>query len=479
MKYSWDIKILDPIVVLFLFGLLFQIIKKNKYLKKDLWFLLQQTCFWIATFLVVSGNENFITFSMISKKYAFWIIMIFSTSFYSIFNLILANFISQHFENRKIWFFTTHIVAFISLIVFVISPTFAGAIILSLGISFSAASASQYFLFYSENYHKRYFPFFVVSILFSIILFSKLLTFNISNLLNLYFDGNNDENFAVITVLIGFILFIFSFLILLNIKNDKTMFGYSYEQRKYLQAFLWPRAIIIFIILFVVSVIENIGNGVLFDLILKQNTYTYFNHNSDIINLFSRLSSLSFTAPEIIVAILTGGFLFKNFGVKYSTGIGLVFLFIYYALMAFTTNPFILLILNIFNSIGYTIIFVNLLSLLFMWNSRTFRKNLPTIGSIIIAITHFSFKYIINITIQKLIPSLEEGNNTYVSDDKFTYKLNSDTTLLFAGLGIFCLFIWILFYFLSSFILGEYNERNVDCMYIVNKQANISNKKKL
>lgn len=477
MKYNWDIKILNPIIFIILILSFILLIKKNKKIQKDIIFLLQQLCFWTATYLVIVSNNNFIILKTIEEKYNPLIIMFFSTLFYSIFATIFANILNRYFKNRKIWFFISHIVIFISLICFLFLNSFIFVLFLSFSIALCAGSFTQYYLFYSENYHKRFFPFFVISLFMIVNIFSTLVSSNFFNFLNFIFNYKESNSLLLknTVTIIGFILFCFSFIIMINIKNKKSLFGFSYEQKNNLEPFIWPRAFLIFFFLFIISFMEAISHSQLSDWILKQNTYTYFRDKA-IINLFSRLSNTFYFLTEIIFATFIGIFSFKKIGVKYTFYIGLSFLFIYYVLMAFNGNPILLLILTPFQAIGYIIVYISLLSLLVMWNSRSFNKNLPTIGSFISITTHFSLKYIIFIIIKHYNVNLLTKN--YILDDRITSSLNSETTFIFTSFAISVLILWILFYFKSNFILGEYIENSKNSFYLIKKDKNILISKK-
>ncbi len=467
MSYNWDIKILYPSLFILIAFSLIMYWKKSKYLKKHGIFFVQQFCFWCSIYMFTDFNNNYSIFIFLNYDITIWIIMFFSLTFYSIFLFLPANIVSTKFGNRKVWLFTSYLVSIPTIILFLTLPSIATSIIFAIGIAFPAANSSLYYLFYSENYHKRVFPFTTISLIYVVILLGRLFSLNIDMILKVIFVNHsytNDikffDNFSYVLffVSIALIFLCISFLILISIPENEKWFGYCDIQFEKFQPFIWKRGIFLISFACIIVAIEGIGHGSISKWIIAQDTWTKY-HDNNVVNLFLRLFEEFHFIPQIILGSLCGAIFYKKIGIKYTFGIGLLLLFIYYTFMSFSSNPITLLLLDFVSGAGYVIIFMTLLSLVLMWQSRTPNKKILPIFSLMIVATKFLTIYIINVLSIYNVWIFQDKNinQTYVQNDEVTKLLNAQTTFMFTGLVITILLLLIVFYYSSEFVLAEYN----------------------
>ncbi len=477
MKYTWDIQVLYPILFILLalcFG--FYLYKLGK-LKNDGIFFIHQFCFWTSIYTAIKINDQYTLTFFLDHKESLWIILFFSILFYSIFLFIPANLITMKFRSRKLWLYISYILAIPSIVIFISWPSIYTSILLTLLTSFAAASSSTTYLFYSETYQNRIFPFSTISLIYTVLLFGDLFSSNLISIISLLNNGIDKSIFEtnliyyLIIFLIILIFFIISLFILFLIKEDSEMFGYCNIQFEEFEPFVWLKGIVIYLFLFFVVLIEEIGHGLLFNWMLEQNAYTKYHHNADLVNLFSRLSTEIYLFAQIIFGFFFSIILIKKIGVKYTFGLGLLLEFLYFSMMSFNSNPIIFLVLDFICAVGFILILLTLMSLVLMWQTRTPRKMILPIFSIIYTSTSFLTQYIIKLLSETNfgIFKLKNGFSDYDPDDNVTQILNNQTTIIFTFLSVISLCILLAFYYCSEFILAEYK----NYIYFANKMNEI------
>ncbi len=480
--YTWDINILYPVIFLVLFFVFGFYLRKIKKLKKDGIFFVQQFCFWSSVYIMVNINENYSLSYFLNHKESIWVVIFFTITFYAIFLFIPANIFTSKFRNRKLWFYLSYMCGLPSIIIFISWPTIVSVLIFSMLMAFSAACTSQYYLFYSENYQNRIFPFTTISLVFTVMVFATLFSVNIDNFL---YEMEKVESvrtnvipisdfYYSITALIVFVLFLLSLFFLFLIPEKEDNFGYCNIQFEKFEPFIWVKGILLFVFLFVIVLIEEIGHGLFFNWMLDQNVWTT-NHNDSIVSLYSRLSIEIYDVTQILISGFIGFFIIKRLGIKYTFGLGLFLKFLYFSLMSFSSNPVLLLFLDFISGAGYVILIITLFTLALMWQTRTPNKKILPIFITIFTFTSFFTQYIIKLLSGTTwgIFKLKNIQDNYVPNDEITIQLNAETTIIFTILAVITLGLLILFYYCSEFILAEYNND----IYFLNKMNEIKAKR--
>ncbi len=486
MNYTWDIKILFPILILATIGILIIYWKKIRILHKHGLFFLQQFLFWSSIYLFVAftndyGNWIQGTHAKNPNVLNVWLTIFTSITFFTLFLFMPANIISSFFRNRKVWIYSGYTISITSIMIFLAWPSFATEIIFAIGMGFSVASTATYYLFYNENFNNRSYPFKTISLIFSVILLANLFGYNLESLLFIIAHYKKEEGILHNPIIfncfmiIGFLLLLVSMFIIFYIPENPSLFGYSEIQFKKLDPFFWSKGMIIFIFTGILILINEISHYTLGNWMIAQNAWTIYK-DENLSKMFVRISNEFWLIPQILVAILCERYIFRNIGIKYAFSIGLLILFLYFAGMAFTTSPIVLLFLSILGSIGNIIVILILIGLTIMWNARTPKKRILSIMSIVVASSKFLSIFIIHLlTFYNVsIFGHKDINDIFVKDDSITHLLNEKMPIIFSIFAIIIIILFLAFYFISNYILGEYYiNSNVDSIYKVYGNAKV------
>ncbi|WP_342275616.1 hypothetical protein [Spiroplasma endosymbiont of Cantharis lateralis] len=467
MKH-WDIIILFPILFIICAISMVFLCKKEKLQKTTYLWLVQIILFWVAAGYAGIEIKNQISLQQNISSTNFILASVFSTFLFLIILKPIATFTTGIMQNRKIWIQISNVllILVLALISFLNLPLWM-LIIVSIMLSFCLASSTLFTLFLNEQSFFRIYIMPSVWITFIFISFSSSLGVYFNNV-NMVANNNASTivfNLLLISMLItGLAL---SFIIKEN-KNLVQVFDNEVlEQLPKKNNFTF---FIIYTLAFLLTFTSAINNSLFIKLYIALNL-TNLNLNDENVLTWLRINEFIYLIPTILASILSYKVLRKIIEQKYLIYINLFTLFSAYTIMAFTSNPFIFILLNILTGICFNQIIYSLFSACVFWNYRA-KKNPVTgfygssmfLGYFIVEVTQNSLSSL-KVGIFKNFSNLDQllifkETSTSEEIDKLLRTFDNFSTLIMSIACVIVLASILIFYFMSNKIFADYNKYN-------------------
>ncbi|AKX34468.1 hypothetical protein SLITO_v1c08530 [Spiroplasma litorale] len=462
---NWDLLIMLPILFAMCFFTLLFIVFKEKVKKNQIIFLVNTALLWVILGYLSNQNSNNIPSTLLIDKAEYFSIVILGTSLFLVFLKPLATFITGIIRNRFIWIKITYVLVFILLVIDFFTKNYINSylfVFTTLLLSICLASSTIFFLYCNEQYYYRIYVLPVVWIIFSFIGFGTAFGTYLNELKVLFTNYYYQNTIIVLCIILIIYLFSYSFFIQEN-KNlagvfDKEIID-SIPKKNNFNFFL------IYLIVFLVSITSSLNNSLIVKMFIGLNLRDYGIDYNNVISLLRTFNFL-YTIPSILISYFIYKFALKYFGQKYLIFACLFLIFGAYTILAFTTNPFIYISVNVFTGILFNQIVFSLFSLCIMWNYRS-PKN-PVTGFFGSAM--FGAKFIVS-SIEKIIANLKKGvfhNVGLLSDLENIKNVNSDslkefdiaTTLMMSFSCMIILICILVFYFKNNSFFADYINYN-------------------
>ncbi|QEH61595.1 hypothetical protein SCHIN_v1c03980 [Spiroplasma chinense] len=457
---NWDLTILMPIILVL--GLaVFCFLIFNEKLKKDvIFFILEVAIFWIAAGFITFqfSSSKLLAISSISKA-GYIILLLFSSSLFTIFLKPIATFFTGVIRMRKVWLWISYgCLIIISLILFIVPAINATTFIVgSIFLSVLLATSTIHYLFLNEQYFYRINTLPVTWILFTVIGFSTLLSFYFSNLQEVVIKSNF-KYIDLSCLFMGIIVLAMSFIKKENKSTagvfDPTVISQLPKKNNYYLLLIYCLTFFIALTYYLSS---SLTTKYFIQIRLIEKQYA-----QETIRLMSRLFDLSFLAPSILVSYFIFKYLLKYFGQKYFFVINNFLLFGCYTALAFITNPFAFLCVNILIGVFYNQLIYTLFSVCMFWNYRA-PKN-PVTGFFGSAL--FGAKYLVEslegIMLKNKVGSFKEIEvvDNLVLPNTNLSTISSDfadvITILFSICAVILLLCALIFYYTSNKIFVDF-----------------------
>ncbi|ALD66154.1 hypothetical protein [Spiroplasma cantharicola] len=464
----WDIKILFPILFIICTISIVFLCKKEKLQKDSYLWLIQTILFWSAAGYAGVEIKNQINLQQNISSTNFILASVFSTFLFLIILKPLATFTTGIIQNRKIWIQISSIL----LVLIIVLTSFLNLslwilIIVALMLSFCLASSTLFTLFLNEQSFFRIYIMPSVWISFIFISFSSSLGIYFSNV-------NMIANSQAVTILFNVILIlmlIVGFIVSLIIKENKNLVQvFDNEVLDQLPRKNNFTFFVIYTLAFLLTLTSAINNSLFIKLYIALNL-TNLNLNDENVLLWLRINEFVYLIPTILASIVSYKFLRKIIEQKYLIYINMFVLFSAYTIMAFVSNPFIFILLNIITGICFNQIIYSLFSACVFWNYRA-KKN-PVTG--LYGSSIFAAYFIVEVTQNSLSTSkvtifknfsnlnqlfIFKNNSTTGEFERVLRSFDNFSTLIISIACVIVLISILIFYFMSNKIFSDYNKYN-------------------
>ncbi|AHI52641.1 hypothetical protein [Spiroplasma culicicola] len=458
---SWELSILFPIILVGTLGVLFFVVFKEK-IKKNSWlFLLETFAFWIATSFV--GYQVANQFSEIQSsvsKTQLIIIILFSSSLFTIFLKPLATFFTGLIRSRKTWLWISYTILFIQNILLIfMTPSVVTSIINALMYAILLSTSTIHFLYFNEQFYYRINTLPVTWIIFTLIGSGSIFGLFIFDIQTIVFNVDNlfVTNIILALVAIGcIVLNIFK----KEIKNLAGVFDSNIIEQ------LPKKNNINFLVIYFLTFLLVLSYSMLDSNLVKQFLQIKLiskGYNQDFINSFLNLNQILSLSIGTMSGYLIYKYVLKYFGQKYLFIINLFILFTLYATLSFVTNPFIVIVINILVVIAYNQLLYTLFSFCMFWNYRS-PKNPVTgfFGSALFGAQYLSssadnlFNNSQNSFVQN-IHSIIAGEITDLTIiQEHSDQFRDIITIIFAIASLLVLVALLVYYFTSNKIIADF-----------------------
>ncbi|WP_231918054.1 hypothetical protein [Spiroplasma sp. TU-14] len=422
-------------------------------------FIVQHFCFWLALSCALTLNYNFIIFDFTKNITSIAILFAVSTSFYAAVFFIPGAWITALVRSRKLWLWISYGLMFLGILLVLILPrNWEAMIACTLAFGFGVSTNSIWYLTFNEVYLFRTNPFLTIALNLPVVLLANMAGANF-----LMFVKNFSQNpLTLHYVIFGtiFSLLIFAMIFCFYLPEIKSNVGaFQPPVLKQLSRFSWWKVIIIFVLLFFVTILRELSQGDFLNLLLAQETWVKY-HNKTIVEQYIHSVQEIWWIAQIIGTVLIYHFFVKKVGIKKSLILAFAVWGGYFILTATISVPEVLLGLQLLNGFALGILFGVLFSLAIMWNYRI--QNRPVTGcfSALNSLMTFLVQFLIRVFANNhlgIFNNLElNWNLPFVENDAFLKTLKTTLLFLYLGCAISSFGLIILVCFTAKFISGEY-----------------------
>ncbi|QBQ07486.1 hypothetical protein SGLAD_v1c02870 [Spiroplasma gladiatoris] len=366
---NWDLIIMMPIFLIASFFIVGFVIYKEKIKKRTYLFLIEITIFWFAVSVIGYQLTNYAASSFQSLSSISYILMIlFGSSFFVLIFKPLATFLTGFIKLRKLWTTISYsLLILIGILLSSIQIDKVFIIFLSIIYAILLSTSTIHNLILNEQHYYRINTLPVTWICYIFIGVGSILGIYFCSLETEVLKLNNYLFFNIFVILAGLFVLIFS---LTYFKENKNLSG-SFDQEVIIQL---PKKnnwnfLIIYFLTLLISLTYSLSNSLttktFMSLKLLESGYL-----KEEIQTLIRVFDYASVIPSLLVSYFIFKYLLKYFGQRYFLMINLFGLAIMYSILAFTSNPYIFIVLNIFIGIFYNQIIYTLFSFCMFWNYR-------------------------------------------------------------------------------------------------------------